>query len=55
MEIFAAGNKYLLLNNAKPQLVEGIYFVYARKWVKSKNEWAKNFKTYNIGSHYEII
>lgn len=55
MEIFAAGNKYKLLEGKQPVLIEGIYFVYALKWIKSRNQWTTCHNTYNIGPHYEVI
>lgn len=55
MEVFAAGNKYKLVGAASPILVDGVYFVHAYKWNKSKNEYRMDPNTYNVGPHYEEI
>ncbi len=54
MEIFAAGNKYKCFGKA-PNMVHGCYYVFGWKWIKSKQEWNKEPKTYAIGPHYEEI
>lgn len=55
MEIFAAGNKYKLLEGQTPTLVNGFYFVYAQRWVKSKQKYSGKYQTFNIGQYYEEI
>lgn len=55
MIIFAAGNKYKMYQGQEPRKLNDVYFVYAFKWNKSKQEWRANPSTYNIGPHYEVV
>jgi hypothetical protein len=55
MEIFAAGNKYKLLDGKEPNLIHGYYYVYARRWVKSKQEYSNSFQTYNVGPNFTEV
>ena len=55
MEIFAAGNKYKVLEGTIPCFINGRWFVNGYKWIKSRQEYSKNFGTFNVGPHYEEI
>jgi len=55
MEIFAAGNKYKVLEGTQPCLINGNWFVNGYKWIKSKQEYRNNLGTFNVGPHYEEI
>lgn len=55
MVIFAAGNKYKMYQDQEPKLVHDYYYVYAFKWIKSKQEWRVSPATYNVGKAYEVV
>lgn len=55
MVIFASGNKYKMYQNQEPKLIDNTYFVFAFKWIKSKQVWSNGPSTYNVGPAYEVI
>lgn len=52
MIIFAAGNKYKV--SQAPKLIDGNWFVFAQKYIKSQKKFNFVARVFNIGPHYEI-